>query len=374
MVRYVVAFNNGGPSAGGSMYRGGKDFPGDVPRGGVGPGVGGGGGPATPSLPPDDYMRKGYPPPMPPVQISEADRPNDCEIIVLNKKQRKAKPATADVGHNVGGRLGPLPGPHVPFPPSTERHPENIQALFTNLVEQRPLTVLQYDRVIREYAEVIERRLKKLGLGVDLLFPNEDIPLVQVLASISSRGKKREIQVRVELGEAKPPIDIGGLKDPIPKPNTQQAELQHRILNILNSNRPGGGVPSPGIVGGGMVPVPTPVPAPTGVPPPANWPPSGMSSGVGGSGPSSGAPNPGPSPLLSDPTVQKALDSLIQGDLLRKISSSSAAAASTASAVSSAASMSAPVVSSSASSGTMLGNPPVQALFGAYAQPGGRRF
>lgn len=40
----------------------------------------------------------------------------------------------------------------------------------------------------REYAEIIESRLKKLGLTVDLLFPNEDVPLTRVLGNIASRG------------------------------------------------------------------------------------------------------------------------------------------------------------------------------------------
>lgn len=40
----------------------------------------------------------------------------------------------------------------------------------------------------REYAEYIERRLKQCGLSVDLLFPNEDVPIGRVLANIASRG------------------------------------------------------------------------------------------------------------------------------------------------------------------------------------------
>lgn len=39
-----------------------------------------------------------------------------------------------------------------------------------------------------EYAEYIEQRLKSVGLVVDLLYPNEDVPLGRVLANISSRG------------------------------------------------------------------------------------------------------------------------------------------------------------------------------------------
>lgn len=68
--------------------------------------------------------------------------------------------------------------------------------------------------------------------------------------------------------------------------STKQAELQHRILNILNQ---GGSTGS----GGENSPVP----------PPGPW----------------NAPPSAPAPLLKDPSVQKALDSLIQGDLLRKL-------------------------------------------------------
>lgn len=39
-----------------------------------------------------------------------------------------------------------------------------------------------------EYAEYIEQKLKSIGLTVDLLFPNEDVPIGRVLANISSRG------------------------------------------------------------------------------------------------------------------------------------------------------------------------------------------
>lgn len=43
---------------------------------------------------------------------------------------------------------------------------------------------------------------------------------------------------------------------------------------------------------------------------------------MGGGPPASGAgAGGGPPPLLNDPTVQKALDNLIQGDLLRKFNS-----------------------------------------------------
>ena len=40
----------------------------------------------------------------------------------------------------------------------------------------------------RQYAEMIESRLRNLGLRIDVLFPNPDIPLVKILENISSRG------------------------------------------------------------------------------------------------------------------------------------------------------------------------------------------
>jgi len=47
----------------------------------------------------------------------------------------------------------------------------------------------------REYAEYIEHRLKQLGLTVDLLFPNEEVPIGRVLANISGRGSLYAIVV-----------------------------------------------------------------------------------------------------------------------------------------------------------------------------------
>lgn len=48
--------------------------------------------------------------------------------------------------------------------------------------------LLKKQHFSREYAENIESRLKRAGLSVDLLFPNDDVPMGKVLANISSRG------------------------------------------------------------------------------------------------------------------------------------------------------------------------------------------
>jgi len=42
--------------------------------------------------------------------------------------------------------------------------------------------------LIRRYAEEIEKKLQMLGIRVDLLFPNENIPINKVLANIQNRG------------------------------------------------------------------------------------------------------------------------------------------------------------------------------------------
>lgn len=122
--------------------------------------------------------------------------------------------------YKAGGRSVPLNTPLA-----SERHPDAIQVLLNMLADNHQLTVLQYDRVIK-YLDM-----------------------------------KREEQVQVELGDAKDlPVKapLTSINDP------KQAELQTRILNILNNsktNAPRAAEPSP---------VPPPASAPVPVPP-ANW-------------------------------------------------------------------------------------------------------
>jgi len=230
--------------------------------------------------------------------------------------------------------------------------------------------IIVVSKLLTEYAEYIEQRLKGVGLVVDLLFPNEDVPIGRVLANISSRGclyailimpqneeyrsltlsilhgipqehrnmpiedaivlitrnfdaymrgektttglpgtgleslterhpeqlqmlfnllaenrqittsqydrllkylqDRRELQGQYEKAEG---VEVGTE----PEPNSKQAELQSRIMNILNKSADD---------------VPKPVEAP--------------------------ARQPGaPTPLLNDPSVQKALDSLLSGDMFK---------------------------------------------------------
>ena len=48
--------------------------------------------------------------------------------------------------------------------------------------------IIVMSRALTTYAESIETRLRIMGLTVDLLFPNTEVPLGKVLSNISSRG------------------------------------------------------------------------------------------------------------------------------------------------------------------------------------------
>lgn len=168
--------------------------------------------------------------------------------------------------YKAGGRSVPLNTPLA-----SERHPDAIQVLLNMLADNHQLTVLQYDRVIK-YLDM-----------------------------------KREEQVQVELGDANDlPVKtpLASINDP------KQAELQTRILNILNNSKTNASQaaePSP-------VPPPASAPAPV---PPANWGPASNTAAT--SSTTTASTGVSPSPLLNDPTVQKALDSLLQGNLLKNI-------------------------------------------------------
>lgn len=95
-------------------------------------------------------------------------------------------------------------------PPLNTPHPEAIQLLINLLAENRPITVLQYDRVVKYLQE------------------------------------RRELQLKAEVGDASPDI-------PIPTPVDPEVELQKKILDILNK---------PSITGSPKAESPKPQPKP----------------------------------------------------------------------------------------------------------------
>ncbi|XP_063363660.1 nuclear receptor coactivator 5 [Cydia amplana] len=56
------------------------------------------------------------------------------------------------------------------------------------VTERNDCEIIVVSKALTEYAEYIEGRLKRLGIVVDLLFPMEDVPIGKVLGNIASRG------------------------------------------------------------------------------------------------------------------------------------------------------------------------------------------
>lgn len=108
---------------------------------------------------------------------------------------------------------------------------------------------------------------------LNLLAENRQITTVQYDRLLKYLQDRRELQSQFEIAE-------GGDSKPELESNSKQAELQSRIMNILNKSSDES---------------PKPVEAPI--------------------------QTPGPTPLLNDPSVQKALDSLLSGDMFKTISS-----------------------------------------------------
>lgn len=224
--------------------------------------------------------------------------------------------------------------------------------------ERNDCEIIVVAKSLTEYAEYIENRLKRLGIVVDLLFPMEDVPIGKVLGNIASRGclyailvmpmnlehrsltltilhglpqehrnmpiedalqllsrnfqevqrggpsgreavyallgqladgrsltvlqynkvieylqERRDHQVKLELGESSTaPVTA--------TTNKTQVELQQRIMNILNDKN-----------------VQTPPPAPVVAPAPVN---------------TTTATTTAQNKLLNDPSLRKALDSILQ--------------------------------------------------------------
>ncbi|CAG4962569.1 unnamed protein product [Colias eurytheme] len=67
-----------------------------------------------------------------------------------------------------------------------ERFPEYPRNL--PVPERNDCEIIVVSKMLTEYAEYIEGRLKRLGIVVDLLFPMEDVPIGKVLGNIASRG------------------------------------------------------------------------------------------------------------------------------------------------------------------------------------------
>lgn len=83
--------------------------------------------------------------------------------------------APLSIPHQRPGMAPPLLGG------PSQHHPPGFEP--TNDCE-----IIVMSRALTTYAEAIETRLRSLGMTVDLLFPNSEVPLGKVLGNISDRG------------------------------------------------------------------------------------------------------------------------------------------------------------------------------------------
>ena len=80
------------------------------------------------------------------------------------------------------------------------------------------------DRACRRYCEYVEKRLKNLGMDVDILFPNPDIPAHKILSNVQSRGVRFAALVTPRNEESRT-LTVHVLQGP------QQAEHQSLALD-----------------------------------------------------------------------------------------------------------------------------------------------
>ncbi|CAH2090983.1 unnamed protein product [Euphydryas editha] len=69
-----------------------------------------------------------------------------------------------------------------------DRYPQPEYPRALPVPERNDCEIIVVSKALTEYAEYIEGRLKRLGIVVDLLFPMEDVPIGKVLGNIASRG------------------------------------------------------------------------------------------------------------------------------------------------------------------------------------------
>lgn len=112
---------------------------------------------------------------------------------------------------------------------------------------------------------------------INLLAENRQLTSAQLDQVIKYLEERKELQHEYEVAE--------GISPDAQNTDPKQAELQNRILNILNKSTD--------------TTIPTSITAPD-EPPPTN----------------------NEAPILKDPTVQKALDSLMLGDMFKNIAGS----------------------------------------------------
>lgn len=95
-------------------------------------------------------------------------------------------------------------------PPLSERHPDPIQVLLNLLANNRPLTVLQYDRII-QYLEERRELQKRAEIGDDDIIPMSASAKAQL-------NSEEELQKKIMSILNKPSIMAATVPEPVMKP------------------------------------------------------------------------------------------------------------------------------------------------------------
>ncbi|GJQ67887.1 hypothetical protein Trydic_g16647 [Trypoxylus dichotomus] len=131
------------------------------------------------SVPPP--INKPLPEPEPPASTPLSVDKNDMSPIDKRGNKRKFWPRNE---RPVDQFREIPPFYEEPYPP----YPSFVPPPLNDRPERNDCEIIVVSKALTEYAEYIEQKLKSKGLIVDLLFPNEDVPIGRVLANISSRG------------------------------------------------------------------------------------------------------------------------------------------------------------------------------------------
>lgn len=116
-------------------------------------------------------------------------------------------------------------------PPLSERHPDQIQVLLNLLANNRPLTVLQYDRII-QYLEERRNLQRKVEIGDDA----NDIRLNPIKIASANKGPdpEEELQKKIMSILNKPSIMAPEPTRPAPPRQATPPPVQAQSSNLLH--------------------------------------------------------------------------------------------------------------------------------------------
>lgn len=140
---------------------------------------------------------------------------NDFQEKLNKEKQKPSVPMAVPI----------ISASSIVAPPLKDRHPEAIQTLLNLLADNLPLTVLQYDRIIKYLTERRTLQVKaELGDGADAPPP----PIPSTLISETTTG--------ITTTTTNTTTTPASSTVPQSKPPDPEIELQKKILNILNKS------------------------------------------------------------------------------------------------------------------------------------------